>query len=170
VMVDAAAQSFLRDHLRAALRKHLPEYMVPSYLLLLDKLPLTPNGKLDRKALPRPDVALPEEAHVPPRTPLQQQVAAIWADVLKVERVGLGDNFFLLGGHSLIATQVTSRVQEQAGLPVSLKALFEYPDLGDYCAQLEQLMPQVDPVQNELAKSLEALKRLTTEEIEKLVS
>ncbi|MBF8667870.1 amino acid adenylation domain-containing protein [Pseudomonas putida] len=170
VMADAAAQSSLRDNLRAALRKHLPEYMVPSYLLLLDTLPLTPNGKLDRKALPRPDGALLEEAHVPPRTPLQQQVAAIWAQVLKVERVGLGDNFFLLGGHSLIATQVTSRVQEQVGLPVSLKALFENPGLGDYCAQLEQLTPQADPVQNELAKSLEALKRLTTEEIEKLVS
>lgn len=170
VMADAAAQAALRDQLRSALRRQLPEYMVPSYLVLLSKLPLTPNGKLDRKALPRPDLALAEEAHVPPRTPLQQQVAAIWADVLKVDRVGLGDNFFLLGGHSLIATQVTSRVQEQLGLAVSLKALFETPDLGGYCTQLEQLTPQADPVQNQLAKSLEALKRLTTEEIEKLVS
>ncbi len=170
VMADAAAQAALREQLRGALRRQLPEYMVPSYLVLLGKLPLTPNGKLDRKALPRPDLALAEEAHVPPRTPLQQQVAAIWVDVLKVDRVGLGDNFFLLGGHSLIATQVTSRVQEQLGLAVGLKALFESPDLGGYCAQLEQLTPQADPVQNELAKSLEALKRLTTEEIEKLVS
>ncbi|WP_455886774.1 amino acid adenylation domain-containing protein [Pseudomonas rustica] len=170
VMDEAAAQNALRDDLRAALRKNLPEYMVPSYLLLLDKLPLTPNGKLDRKALPGPDAAQLEEVYVAPHTPLQQQVAAIWAEVLKIERVGMNDNFFLLGGHSLIATQVTSRVQEQAGLPVSLKALFENPVFGDYCAQLEQLTPQADPVQNELAKSLEALKRLSTEEIEKLVS
>jgi len=170
VMGDAAAQSALQDHLWAALRKNLPEYMVPSSLLLLDRLPLTPNGKLDRKALPRPDEALQEERHVPPTTPLQQQVAGIWADVLKLDRVGLNDNFFFLGGHSLIATQVTSRIQEQVGLSVSLKALFENPVLGDYCARLEQLSPQADPLQGELAKSLEALKRLSTEEIEKLVS
>ncbi|MCE1003035.1 non-ribosomal peptide synthetase [Pseudomonas sp. NMI1173_11] len=170
VMADVAAQETLRENLRAALRKSLPEYMVPSHLVLMDRLPLTPNGKLDRKALPRPDTAQLSEAHVPPRTPLQQQVAAIWADVLKIERVGLNDNFFFLGGHSLIATQVTGRVQEQAGLAVSLKALFENPVLGDYCTQLEQLAPLADPVQNELAKSLEALKRLSTEEIEKLLS
>ncbi|MFF7061854.1 amino acid adenylation domain-containing protein [Pseudomonas sp. NPDC008258] len=170
VMGDTAAQSALQEHLRAALRKNLPEYMVPSSLVLLDRFPLTPNGKLDRKALPRPDQAPLEASHVAPTTPLQQQVAEIWADVLKIDRVGLNDNFFFLGGHSLIATQVTSRIQEQVGLAVSLKALFENPVLGDYCAQLEQLSPQADPLQSELAKSLEALKRLSTEEIEKLVS
>ncbi|MFJ4454605.1 amino acid adenylation domain-containing protein [Pseudomonas sp. NPDC089392] len=167
---DAAALPALRESLRVALRKHLPEYMVPAYFMLLEQLPLTPNGKLDRKLLPRPDAGQLREAHVPPVTPLEQQVAAIWASVLEVGQVGLSDNFFSLGGHSLIATQVTSRIQEQAGLPVSLKALFENPVLGDYCASLEQLTPLADPLQSELAKSLEALKRLSTEEIEKLVS
>lgn len=170
VMDDVAAQAALRENLRVALRNHLPEYMVPSFFLLLGRLPLTPNGKLDRKALPRPDASQLRDVHVPPVTPLEQQVATIWAEVLEIGQVGLSDNFFSLGGHSLIATQVTSRVQEQAGLPVSLKTLFENPVLGDYCVALEQISPQADPVQSELAKSLEALKRLSTEEIEKLVS
>jgi amino acid adenylation domain-containing protein len=170
IMADEAAQAGLRDGLRSALRKTLPDYMVPSFLYLLDQLPLTPNGKLDRKALPRPDEQPIEQVYLAPSTDLERNIAHIWADVLKVEQIGLGDNFFLLGGHSLVATQVTSRVQEQLGLPVSLKALFENPDLADYCAVLAQLTPEVDPVQNELAKSLEALKRLSTEEIEKLVS
>ncbi|WP_241095926.1 AMP-binding enzyme, partial [Pseudomonas viridiflava] len=90
----------LRDDLKSQLRASLPDYMVPSHLVLLEQMPLTPNGKLDRKALPAPDVSLAQQDYVAPQSEMEQQLAAIWADVLKVERVGITDNFFELGGHS----------------------------------------------------------------------
>src|SRR5262249_54579602 len=95
----------LRDHLK----EKLPEYMIPVAYVLLNELPLTPNGKLDRKALPEP--AEIEREYIPPTTPVQETVAAIWAEVLKIERPGIRDNFFEMGGHSLLATQLISRVR-----------------------------------------------------------
>ena len=104
----------LRESLREALKAGLPDYMVPAHLLLLGKLPVTPNGKLDRKALPQPDASLLQGEYVAPQSELEQQIAAIWADVLKLERVGLTDNFFELGGDSIISLQVVSRARQQA--------------------------------------------------------
>ncbi|MBJ2179845.1 non-ribosomal peptide synthase/polyketide synthase [Pseudomonas veronii] len=121
---------------QAALRERLPDYMVPAYLMCLDSLPLTPNGKLDRKALPRVDAGLLLKGHVAPVTLRQQQVAAIWAEVLGVPQVGLDDHFFELGGHSLLATRVVSRVRQALTLEVALKTLFEHPALGDFVAAL----------------------------------
>ncbi|AJG12081.1 non-ribosomal peptide synthetase [Pseudomonas plecoglossicida] len=102
----------LRDSLREALKAGLPDYMVPAHLLLLGKLPVTPNGKLDRKALPQPDVSQSQGEYVAPQSDLEQQIAAIWADVLKLEKVGLTDNFFELGGDSIISLQVVSRARQ----------------------------------------------------------
>ncbi|WP_448124939.1 non-ribosomal peptide synthase/polyketide synthase [Pseudomonas veronii] len=121
---------------QAALRERLPDYMVPAYLMCLDSLPLTPNGKLDRKALPSVDASLLLKGHVAPVTLRQQQVAAIWAEVLGVPHVGLDDHFFELGGHSLLATRVVSRVRQALALEVALKTLFEHPALGDFVAAL----------------------------------
>nr|WP_328821891.1 non-ribosomal peptide synthase/polyketide synthase [Pseudomonas carbonaria] len=118
-------QDGLRETLRAALKAHLPDYMVPAHLLFLDRLPLTPNGKLDRKALPQPDANQMQQTYVAPRTELEQQVAAIWAEVLKIERVGLADNFFELGGDSIISLQVVSRAR-QAGIQFTPKDLFQH--------------------------------------------
>ncbi|MGO3988222.1 amino acid adenylation domain-containing protein [Pseudomonas sp. SAS7] len=105
-------ESALRDSLREALKAGLPDYMVPAHLLLLDKLPVTPNGKLDRKALPQPDASQLQGEYVAPQSELEQQLAAIWADVLKLERVGLTDNFFELGGDSIVSLQVVSRARK----------------------------------------------------------
>ncbi|WP_431479914.1 non-ribosomal peptide synthase/polyketide synthase [Pseudomonas simiae] len=121
---------------KAALRERLPDYMVPAHLMFLDSLPLTPNGKLDRKALPAVDAALLRTGHVAPVTPREQQVAAIWADVLDLPQVGLDDHFFELGGHSLLATRVVSRVRQALALEVALKTLFEHPLLGDFVQAL----------------------------------
>ncbi|MDE4537196.1 non-ribosomal peptide synthase/polyketide synthase [Pseudomonas sp. ITEM 17296] len=107
-------EAALRDSLREALKAGLPDYMVPAHLLLLGKLPVTPNGKLDRKALPQPDASLLQGEYVAPQSELEQQIAAIWADVLKLEKVGLTDNFFELGGDSIISLQVVSRARQQA--------------------------------------------------------
>ncbi|MFP2913529.1 non-ribosomal peptide synthetase, partial [Pyxidicoccus sp. 3LFB2] len=114
------------EALRSALLRHLPEYMVPAAFVTLQALPLTPNGKLDRKALPAPDAQL-AQAFVPPSSPTEQQLASLWLQLLRVERVGAHDSFFALGGHSLLATQLVSRIRASFGAELPLRAVFEAP-------------------------------------------
>jgi len=112
--------------LRDALRRVLPDYMVPVQWLLLDRLPRNANGKLDRRALPTPSVeGASTRVQVEPANELERDLARIWAEVLKLERVGVTDNFFELGGHSLLATQIASRVQQNLRRTVPLRAMFE---------------------------------------------
>ncbi|MFJ4145435.1 amino acid adenylation domain-containing protein, partial [Pseudomonas sp. NPDC089734] len=115
-----------------------PEYMVPTHFVVLDAMPLTGNGKLDRKALPKPDASQLQNGYVAPESELEQQLAAIWADVLKVEQVGLNDNFFELGGHSLLATQVISRIRQQLNVELSLRHLFEAQSLASFAQAADQ--------------------------------
>jgi len=117
----------LAPRLRRFLQAKLPEYMVPSTFVLLDELPLTPSGKLDRQALPVTDRSVPtrEESYVVPRTPTEEVVAGIWAQLLSVKRVGAYDNFFELGGHSLLATRLLSRMREAFQLELPLRVIFE---------------------------------------------
>ncbi|MEG0068073.1 MAG: AMP-binding protein, partial [Pseudomonas sp.] len=115
-------QEALRDAIREPLRQALPNYMVPAQWLFIEQMPLSPNGKLERKALPKPDANRVQKSYVAPRTAVEQQIAAIWQDVLKIERVGLADNFFELGGDSIISIQVVSRAR-QAGIRFSPKDL-----------------------------------------------
>ncbi len=136
VTFAAEQQASLRDQYKAALRERLPDYMVPAHLVFLDSLPLTPNGKLDRKALPKLDAGVLLKAPVAPVSQREQQVAAIWAQVLELPQVGLDDHFFELGGHSLLATRVVSRVRQALALEVALKTLFEQPVLGDFVRAL----------------------------------
>ncbi|MBV9788832.1 MAG: amino acid adenylation domain-containing protein, partial [Chloroflexi bacterium] len=131
------------EGLRSFLQSRLPEFLVPNAIVVLDALPLTPNGKLDRRALPE----LPEltgRAHaeyVAPRTQTEQQIAAIWADVLKIERMGVEDNFFDLGGHSLLATQLLVRLRAELGIDLSLQTIFEYPSIAELARQIAPLEP-----------------------------
>ncbi|MEW5930904.1 MAG: amino acid adenylation domain-containing protein, partial [Gemmatimonadota bacterium] len=125
--------------LRARLAERLPEYMVPSAFVVLDRLPLTPNGKVDRRALPAPGRGTVLDAYTAPRTPAEEVLAGIWAEVLKTERVGALDNFFELGGHSLLATQVVSRLRDAFGVEVPLKALFEAPTVAGLAGRIEAL-------------------------------
>jgi amino acid adenylation domain-containing protein len=120
--------------LRAHLKGLLPDHMVPPTIVRLDEMPLTSNGKIDRHRLAALDAApdLPVEAYVPPRTPEEAKLAAIWAEILNVERVGACDNFFDLGGHSLLAVQVMSRVRETFALEVPLRTIFQWPTLSGY--------------------------------------
>jgi hypothetical protein len=124
--------------LRRFLEQRLPEYMVPSAIVVLESLPLLPNGKLDRRALPAPDRMEPKarEDYVAPRTPLEEMLAGIWATVLRLERVGVRDNFFAIGGHSLLATQVVSRLRATIGVELPLRALFEDPTVADLAARV----------------------------------
>jgi amino acid adenylation domain-containing protein len=131
------------DEVRAHLRGSLPEYMVPSAFVFLQALPLTPNGKLDRKALPAPDLATAEDRYVAPRTPAEEVVAGIWAEVLRLERVGVEESFFDLGGHSLLLVKVQTRLREAFGVPVPITHLFRYLTVSALAAALET--PQAEP-------------------------
>jgi acyl-coenzyme A synthetase/AMP-(fatty) acid ligase/acyl carrier protein len=130
------------SELRNYLQAKLPDYMVPSALVFLDFLPLTPNGKIDRRTLPRPDQSRPEleDEFVAPRTPTEELLAEKWSEVLKVERVGVHDNFFALGGHSLLATQVISRLREAFGIALPLRSLFERPTVAGLAEQIDTLL------------------------------
>jgi amino acid adenylation domain-containing protein len=124
---------------QAYLREQLPDYMVPSALMVLDKLPLTANGKIDRQALPQPDdIHTHSKAYVAPGTPTEEVIANIWAEVLRRDRISRDDNFFDLGGHSLLATQVISRVRDHFRTEVALRALFEAPTLSGFAAAVDQ--------------------------------
>jgi len=127
------------DSLKAALKANLPDYMVPTHFVVLDAMPLTPNGKLDRKALPQPDASQSQATYIAPVTDLEHQLAAIWAEVLKIERVGLNDSFFELGGHSLLAAQMVARIKKHLGISLPLRTLFEQPLLGQLAAAVAAL-------------------------------
>src|SRR5436305_7950486 len=123
------------EELRRSLRERLPEHMVPSFFVLLPALPLTPNGKVDRKALPAPERA--EGGYLAPRTPVEEVVAGIWAEVLGRDRVGANDHFFDMGGHSLLAMQVTSRLRRAFDVELPVRDLFEAPTVTGLAARVE---------------------------------
>src|SRR5205085_6171615 len=119
-VVAAAGAAVDVGALRAALGRELPDYMVPSALVVLDRLPLTPNGKLDRRALPEPELGA-GRVHRAARTPREELLCGLFAEVLGVERVGIGDNFFELGGDSIVSIQLVSRAR-RAGLAIPARA------------------------------------------------
>ena len=130
--------------LRAWVAARLPEYMVPTAFVLLDTLPLTANGKVDRKALPAPEETAAEDGWTAPRTPAEEIVAGIFADLLQVPRAGAEDSFFDLGGHSLLGTQLVSRLRESFGVEVPLRILFERPTVR---ALAESLAESIETLQ-----------------------
>jgi len=132
--------------LRTRLKESLPEYMVPSVFFFLDEMPLTSSGKADRKALPVPDALRPELAaeYVEPRNELEAQVVDLWTELLDVERVGVFDNFFDLGGHSLKATQLTAAITDRFGVELPLIKLFEEPTVAGLCRMIEAVQNKSD--------------------------
>ncbi|HET7233234.1 MAG TPA: amino acid adenylation domain-containing protein [Longimicrobium sp.] len=126
--------------LRAWLRERVPEHMVPGALMVLDAMPLTPHGKADRRALPDPVEMDAESGYVAPRTPVEEMLAGIWAEVLGRPRVGVHDDFFALGGHSLLATRVVARVRRAFGTELPLRALFDAPTIAGTAERLGALL------------------------------
>lgn len=120
------------DELRRFLSTKLPEYMIPSAFVALDKLPLTLNIKMDRNSLPKPGALRPElaAAYVAPRTELERTIASIWRELLRIEQVGLHDNFFDLGGHSLLVVQAQARLRDALGRDLPVVKLFQYPTIS----------------------------------------
>jgi len=119
------------SELRAFLATKLPEYMIPSAFVMLDKLPLNANGKVDRKALPAPDDARPDlaTAFIAPQGELEEFIAAQWRDLLRLARVGSRDNFFDLGGNSVMIVQIHHRLKQHLQRDIPLIALFQYPTI-----------------------------------------
>ena len=122
------------------LREQLPNYMVPDTFAILDALPQTPNGKIDRRALPVPDVFQPqsEETYVMPQTEAERLIAEVWQELLPVEKVGIHDNFFHLGGHSLLVIKVQQKLQELLGQELSVVEIFQYPTIHSLAKHLSQ--------------------------------
>jgi amino acid adenylation domain-containing protein len=134
--------------LRAFLGTRLPEYMVPSLFLFLDALPLNPSGKVDRAALPAPDWQRAETSgdFVPPRTAVEELLAAVWSELLGVQRIGIHDNFFELGGHSLKAGQLALRVRDTFGVELPVRTVFEAPTVAAMAVAIgRKLVEQADP-------------------------
>ncbi|MDV2992203.1 MAG: Tyrocidine synthase 3 [Chroococcidiopsis sp. SAG 2025] len=149
------SQQAIASQLRGFLEKKLPQYAIPNHFVILEALPLLPNGKVNRQILPAPDPASAElKPDTAARTPVQQLLAAIWGDVLKLERVGIHDNFFQLGGHSLLATQVIARVRSAFEIELPLRYLFESPTIAKFSERVEIAMklgrgreaPPIEPV------------------------
>ncbi|MFN6514069.1 MAG: amino acid adenylation domain-containing protein [Nostoc sp. CreGUA01] len=141
-VVPQKQQTLTISELRSFLESKLPNYMIPAAFVILETLPLTPNGKLDRKALPAPDTARSqlEAIYQPPQTEVEQAIADIWQKILNVENVGIYDNFFQMGGHSLLLVQVHSNLVQALKSNLSIIDLFRYPtisSLADYLSQVK---------------------------------
>jgi len=141
VVPDAREQnsSLSSSELRQFLQERLPEYMVPSAFVLLEKLPLTPNGKLDRRALPQKyDHVFEETAFIEPQTPTEKELAQIWMAILELEKVGINESFFAIGGHSLMAMQLVSRVRMRFGVELALYDFFAAPTIQKLAELVEE--------------------------------
>jgi amino acid adenylation domain-containing protein len=156
---DGAAPSAaeLREHLHA----RLPDYMVPASFTVLDALPLTSSGKVDRRALPEPAAGSPAAGHVAPRTDTERALAAIWSELLKVERVSATDHFFWLGGHSLLVTRLVSTLRDGLGVEVPLRVLYDTPVLAAQAArvdairdaELDRMMAELEAMSDDEARA-----------------
>ena len=153
--------------LRTTLSQRLPTYMVPAAFVLLEAFPLTPNGKIDRKALPAPSATAVAQ-YVPPRDDVETIMANIWAEMLKLPRVGIHDNFFELGGHSLLATQLVTRLRQTLRIELPLRALFDSPTVADL-AQVAQQPPNNQAQVVKVAQLLIKLSQLSEEEAAQLL-
>ena len=145
-VVGAQRQLIRSAELRTFLQASLPDYMVPSIFVQLEQMPLTPNGKINRQELPEPTRER-ESNYVAPRTAVEEMLCGIWSEVLKIQEVGVYDKFFDLGGHSLLGTQVVTRVQEDFGVEVSLRSFFDSPTVAELSEVVIHALLEADGVE-----------------------
>ncbi|MBT5232038.1 MAG: amino acid adenylation domain-containing protein, partial [Methylococcales bacterium] len=142
--VGSASMQVKTAELNQQLSSFLPEYMMPAHYMKLDMMPLTANGKIDRKALPALDLVSQKQQYVAPETETQHGLSQIWQEILELDEVGLNDHFFRLGGHSLIAAQMISKVRDQFNVPLPVKAIFDYPTLLTLANYIETLQAGIE--------------------------
>jgi acyl carrier protein len=157
-------QRFTAGELRSFLKEKLPDYMVPAVFMFLDELPLMPSGKTDRQALPAPKGERPElkAAYVAPRTEVEQTIAQIWQEVLGVDKVGIYDNFFDLGGHSLLIVQVHDKLQEAFERDLPIIEMFRYPSIAalvKYLGQGREEQLSAENIREHAQKQAQAIER-----------
>jgi amino acid adenylation domain-containing protein len=168
---DAAGTALSVAEVRESLKDHLPGYMVPSAFVVLEQLPLTPNGKLDRKALPVPEGTRDVQSDfVAPRTPLEKVLADAWKNVFHLRQVGVFDNFFDLGGHSLGATRVITQLEEVFPLEIPLRTVFEAPTVAGFAASLEALAANAGVDIHGIAEVLVEIQEIPDEEVRGLLA
>jgi amino acid adenylation domain-containing protein len=176
----SSRQQELEADLRAFLLERLPQYMLPSRFVFLKALPVTTNGKLDRKALPAPDFSQTKAQYIAPRTPIEETLAAIWAEMLKLEKPGIHDNFFELGGHSLLATRTLHRMREVFQVDLPVQVFFEQPTIASLAAAIERAKTeQIGPAKpklqprargtKQLSHLLRDLQQLSPDEVKKML-
>lgn len=158
------------EPLRAYLLRILPEYMIPSLFIQLEAMPLDPSGKINRRALPQPDQMRPElqVEFIAPRTETEIKLAGILRDILQIEKVGVLDNFFSLGGHSMMATQVVSRIRDLFNVDISLRAMFENPTI-EGIAKLITMAEASEQDEHVLSEMLDEIDNLSEEDIQRLL-
>jgi acyl carrier protein len=162
IVPDTSMRAPTVSELRDFLRNRLPDYMIPSNIVVLEALPLTPNGKIDRRALPTPDGARPtlEAPFVAPRNDLERSIASVWQEVLKVSKVGIHDNFFDLGGHSMSLVQIHGKLRARLKRELSVVEMFRYPTVNALAKHLAQPAQPVSSTQaDELNEKLTAGKK-----------
>ncbi|HWP41619.1 MAG TPA: phosphopantetheine-binding protein [Blastocatellia bacterium] len=169
-VVPAAGESPTSKELRSFLAQKLPEYMVPASYVFLGALPLTSSGKIDRRALPLPLQAGPDAGagFVAPRDDVEEVMAAIWAEVLGLDRVGVESNFFELGGHSLTASQVIYRVRDLFQTEIPIRCLFESPTVAEICKVLVASEP-VPGLTLNIAQAFKAMRRMSSSERQRML-
>jgi len=154
------------NSIRAFLKSSLPDYMIPSQFIFLDKMPLTPSGKLDRHSLPIPDRNRPDldVSYEEPKSKIEAALVFLWAEIIGIEKVGVNDNFFDLGGHSLLATRIISRIRKLFSIPVPLRSIFEFPtitEFSDYILTLEVSPGQIEIISDVIV----SIQNMSPEEI-----
>ncbi|HKG81334.1 MAG TPA: amino acid adenylation domain-containing protein [Pyrinomonadaceae bacterium] len=161
----------LVSQIRNFVKEHLPEHMVPSSFVVLDALPRTPNGKVDRKALRQMDAEVTANAddYVAPQTPLEMLICEIWQILLRVDRVGIHDNFFHLGGHSLLATQVINKLRQSCSVDLPLRNFFESPTVAGLAKKIADVQAEMEQEAERIARIVEEVKLLSESEIEALL-
>jgi acyl carrier protein len=161
------------ESLRACLKTHLPEYMVPAFFVPLREIPLNPNGKVDRRALPEPDAAISriESEYIAPRNATEEKLAQIWCEVLRLEKAGVNDNFFELGGHSLLATQLISRIKSNFETHIPLSRFFELPTIAQLGSEIQRSRNSCTPAsrQDDSLALLSDIDKLSAFEIDALL-
>ncbi|MEP7342690.1 MAG: amino acid adenylation domain-containing protein [Acidobacteriota bacterium] len=169
VVCESAAPA--TDKLRMYLAERVPGYMIPSIFIFLDALPSTSNGKLDRNALPAPEPSRDgcEIEYVAPTTTTERELAQLWSNLLKLERVGIHDNFFDAGGHSLLAMQLVSRVRELFSAELPLRAIFEFPTVAGLAENIDAIRATNQNADLDLSSVLESLESLSEDEVRALL-
>ena len=147
-----ADQHFSEIELRQYLKKKLPEYMVPSIFVKMETMPLTPNGKIDRKSLPQPKIDRPElvQEFILPQNELQESVSRLWSKILKIDKIGIDDNFFDLGGDSLLSVQLVMLLEKEMKIEIPVVKFFQYPTIRNFADYIERKHTPQQHSQNKL--------------------